>query len=203
MHVDIIGPHVLEGHYDLVVRGAFVDNDTARVSRRLASYPPQPLPFRVPPPPPPPPPSASMTGKVELTTSIKTVAVIAPEDAEDAPTHAAPNSQSGPPAEQEPKVTPLPEPPTKPVETKPVIVHTPPGRGPNKGGRGAILLPELWDDVIEPGMVIQMHMWPSKCAFPGWRCLDYGVAAYLVVSLLLSTEQILISIVYSGTKCSI
>lgn len=38
--------------------------------------------------------------------------------------------------------------------------NIPPHLLPKMPGRGAIVLPELWEDVVEPGMLILMRMWP-------------------------------------------
>ena len=206
MHVDILGPHVLEGHYDLVIRGAFVDNDSARVSHRLSSFPLQP-PQQ---PPPPPPPPATIPEKVELTTSITTVAVIAPEGYhadKDDPTPPTTDDHPSSSAKQVLDVMPSGPPPMKEANTDPVVpdlpIDSPPilGKVSGTGGRGALLLPELWEDFIEPGMVISMHMWPSKPPRPASVWLADVIVTYSCnFSLLEGTKLTYLTVVPSELR---
>ncbi|KAI0386631.1 hypothetical protein F5Y04DRAFT_68167 [Hypomontagnella monticulosa] len=115
LHVDVIGPHVHEGRYDLVtnVPVAF----SADVS---VGFTPQPA--------------------LQPVGGQPSSSIASPE------TETAPHPIAGP-SVGEPA---LPQAPTPPPAAPPVPTPS----------TSIIILPELWEDLAEPGMFITMHMWP-------------------------------------------
>lgn len=113
LYVDVLGPHVFAGHYDLTIQGMWSDAKTAAINPTLASYP---------------------VATAQSSNSDNYIAGFG------ASSSAASSSfQHGPP----------------PPSTK-FSSHL----LPKMPGYGAIILPELWEDVVEPGMLILMRMWP-------------------------------------------
>ncbi|OTA96362.1 hypothetical protein M434DRAFT_392785 [Hypoxylon sp. CO27-5] len=110
-HVDVIGPHVNEGHYDLLSYLPFSTEDVGFGTPFQAES-------QHPPPAAAPPPTGGTVGP--------------PVD----------GASNGPPIMQAP--TPPPAAPSTPVQQQSLVV----------------ILPELWEDIIEPGMFVSMHMWP-------------------------------------------
>ncbi|KAI0144008.1 hypothetical protein F4776DRAFT_610228 [Hypoxylon sp. NC0597] len=108
-HVDVIGPHVNAGHYDLLSYLPFPTEDVefGTPFQAESQHPPAAAP-----------PTGGTVGP---------------------PVDGAPN---GPPIMQAP--TPPPAAPSTPVQQQSLVV----------------ILPELWEDFIEPGMFVSMHMWP-------------------------------------------
>ncbi|KAI1418663.1 hypothetical protein F5Y13DRAFT_4230 [Hypoxylon sp. FL1857] len=108
-HVDVIGPHVNEGHYDLL---SFLPFSTLDVGFGM--------PFQAEP-------------QHSSTTAPPAGGTVEP------PVGGVSNE---PPILQAP--TPPPAAPSTPVQQQSLVV----------------ILPELWEDLIEPGMFVSMHMWP-------------------------------------------
>ncbi|KAI0838628.1 hypothetical protein F5Y06DRAFT_267417 [Hypoxylon sp. FL0890] len=108
-HVDVIGPHVDAGHYDLLSN----------------------LPFSTP--------------DVGVGTPFQTGSQ---NSSSTAPPAAGPVE---PPIDGTPNEPPIPQAPTPP----PAVPSTP-----AQQQSPVVILPELWDDLIEPGMFVSMHMWP-------------------------------------------
>lgn len=115
LYVDVLGPHVFAGHYDLTIQGMWSDPKTAAPNPSFASYPPAN-------------PQSSNPSPCDKVNNGFGAASLA--------------SSSFQPG--------LPSPST----------NVPSHLLPRLPGRGAIILPELWEDVIEPGMLILMRMWP-------------------------------------------
>ncbi|KAI2625878.1 hypothetical protein GGR54DRAFT_593393 [Hypoxylon sp. NC1633] len=109
-HVDVIGRHVNQGHYDLLTYVPFSTGSGPGLA------------------------SAEVSNPDETPTSITPADVGAtePQTASSSNVATAPQAPTPPPA--------APSPPVQPP--------------------AVIILPELWEDFIEPGMVISMHMWP-------------------------------------------
>ncbi|KAL0942503.1 uncharacterized protein CTRU02_200389 [Colletotrichum truncatum] len=96
-NVDVLGPHVLAGHYDLFVHNVWVSGESAAVNPALMSF--QHM--------------ASQTAESSSPSS---------------------STNTAPP--------------------KPAAGASLPG------SCSSMILPELWEDILEPGMLITMHMWP-------------------------------------------
>ncbi|KUI61050.1 hypothetical protein VP1G_08223 [Cytospora mali] len=116
LYVDVLGPHVFAGHYDLTIQGMWSDPKTAAINPTLASYPPA---------------TTQPSNSIHSDNCIDGIGAAS----------SAPSSSFQPG---------LPPPSTN---LFPHLV-------PKVAGRGAIILPELWEDVVEPGMLILMRMWP-------------------------------------------
>lgn len=141
LHVEIIGDHVVAGRYDLMIVCPSLMERPLNASNFGFPPPtemPRPPEFQTPPAP---------TPNQELTPSLGVVSPgstsqtygntpIAQEASPAASTTAA--ASSG-------QVPLVPTPP--PVSTGPLI-------------RDVYVLPELWEDTIEPGMEVVQHMWP-------------------------------------------
>ncbi|XXH03548.1 hypothetical protein Hte_009953 [Hypoxylon texense] len=131
MHVDVIGPYVMDRRYDLLTYLPFEDPDME--PQTVAAQPvhnPAPVPE-----------AASST--VTPTTSTASVSLDGgapdPPAASTSSAPAVPHAPPPPPAVPSPP----PPPPAPPVQQARVII-----------------LPELWEDTVEPGMSIWMQMWP-------------------------------------------
>ncbi|KAI1107128.1 hypothetical protein F4804DRAFT_298653 [Jackrogersella minutella] len=109
LHVDIIGPHVNEGHYDLIASLPF--SMSTDVTLGMGSQP-------------------------EPQSQSPTLPAAGTPDSQITGTSNEPSLPQAP--------TPPPAAPSSPVQQNAAV----------------IILPELWEDLIEPGMFVSMHMWP-------------------------------------------
>ncbi|KAI1762017.1 hypothetical protein GGR53DRAFT_503156 [Hypoxylon sp. FL1150] len=122
MHVDVIGPYVMDGRYDLMTQIPFEDRDMVSQAPPTQPSGGSPAPTQ----------DTSSAAPATATPSTSTTS------AEGGAAAAAPD----PPAATGTSNS-VPQAPTPPP---------PPSR--------AVILPEIWEDIVEPGMSITMHMWP-------------------------------------------
>ncbi|KAI5858172.1 hypothetical protein GGS23DRAFT_586903 [Durotheca rogersii] len=132
-HVAVIGPHVNEGHYDLLTYFRFSANSGFGIS-------PQGVP--------PPTNSQHPSSQEAISTVAMPSAPAAPAEAEEA------MGGQGDGMLSEPAVPTAPIP--LPASGSPIQTQQSP----------IVILPELWEDLIEPGMTIWMQMWPPSAHDP-------------------------------------
>lgn len=127
IHVDIVGPHVCRGHYDLMADTglSFSSPNTGPVNI-----------FDAP----------STSSSPEGSSSIPPTSTPSPI----VPDTNVPPSAPTPPTDSNPPLPPPPPPP--PLHHQPFspFLHQP----------SPIILPEVWEDIVLPGMLVKMSMWP-------------------------------------------
>ncbi|CAJ2502868.1 Uu.00g102620.m01.CDS01 [Anthostomella pinea] len=119
-HVDIIGPYVFEGCYDLIV-----------------ALPPSMDPY--------------MPFAAQTTTVLNTPTPLV--------TPLSPGSEAVPVAGSSSTGSTIPPAPTPPEVVFPSVFAPAPGPPVQETPR-IVILPELWEDMIEPGMFVEQHLWP-------------------------------------------
>ncbi|KAI1850571.1 hypothetical protein JX265_004281 [Neoarthrinium moseri] len=130
LHVNILGPHVQAGHYDLTAETGVTFEDPYATSAE---------------------PSATTSGpcfgnKGQPVTIVPASALAPGSSASGASSSTAPPPVPSPPAAGSPS---------------PSAAQGGPN-GTNQPLLGPIILPELWEDLVVPGMYVRMHMWPMS-----------------------------------------
>ncbi|KAI1425065.1 hypothetical protein F5Y12DRAFT_400537 [Xylaria sp. FL1777] len=120
LHVDVLGPHVMAGHYDLSVSLPFFMDAANEIMSPGAPLPSVPTSA-----------STSATETLNLFTTIPSSSSAAPGPSSSGSATNSPSSSSSQQQQQ-------------PIRSSFVI------------------LPELWEDTIEPGMLVVQHMWPFQ-----------------------------------------